>query len=190
MGDMLTRSSRVDGNITMSDWRTAVHLSRGSDSADCHTESRMMKLRWKNVHKSQMSKCYCESISFASIFSEQLFTCRPVSATQRFFLFPNIDIKHLALVLYLHCLGSQEWAHFPISSKKIISRKTKQDGTDHCFVTIPPISWNKKLTEFRSESFRGVGEWKGGLSRRGRAEGWSRSRRGLSLRSRYGFEGC
>ena len=43
---------------------------------------------------------------------------------------------------------------FPISSKKIIPRKTEQDGIDHCFVGIPPVSRNKKLSEFRYESFR------------------------------------
>ncbi len=59
---------------------------------------------------------------------------------------------------------------FPVSSKKIVSRKTKQDGTEHCFVGIPPVSRNKKLTEFRYESYRGGGEWKGGPSRRN----WSR----------------
>ncbi len=44
---------------------------------------------------------------------------------------------------------------FPTSSQKIISRKTKHDGTDHCFVGIQPVSRNKKLMNFHSESFRG-----------------------------------
>ena len=40
---------------------------------------------------------------------------------------------------------------FPISSKKIIPRKTEQDGMDYCFVGIPPVLRNKNLLEFRSE---------------------------------------
>jgi hypothetical protein len=28
-----------------------------------------------------------------------------------------------------------------------------EDGRDHCFVGIPPVSRNKRLTEFRFESF-------------------------------------
>ena len=43
---------------------------------------------------------------------------------------------------------------FPISSKKIIPRKTEQDGIDHCFIGIPPVSRNKKLSEFRYKSFQ------------------------------------
>jgi hypothetical protein len=37
--------------------------------------------------------------------------------------------------------------------KNIISRKTKQDGTAHCFVGIPPVSQNKKLMELKLKNF-------------------------------------
>jgi hypothetical protein len=59
-----------------------------------------------------------------------------------------LDRVVLTLLLQNFCgLG------FPISSKKIISRKTKQDVADHCFVGIPPVSQIKNLAEFQ-----GVGE--------------------------------
>jgi hypothetical protein len=51
---------------------------------------------------------------------------------------------------------------FPISSKIVISRKTKQNGADHCFVGIPPVSRSEsyhgteKTPEFCYKSFRGL----------------------------------
>jgi len=43
---------------------------------------------------------------------------------------------------------------FPISSQKIIPRKTEQDGMDHCFVGILPVLRNKKHSEFLKEEER------------------------------------
>jgi hypothetical protein len=60
---------------------------------------------------------------------------------------------------YLHDLrsyfGLLNWLEtsIPNFEQKIISLKTKQDGTDLCFFGVLPVSRNKKLAEFCSESF-------------------------------------
>jgi hypothetical protein len=61
---------------------------------------------------------------------------------------------------------------FPISSKKIISRKTKHDGKEHCFVGIPPFRETKNIRKsVPSHSAEWENERGGGLSRRGRSRG-------------------
>jgi len=64
---------------------------------------------------------------------------------------------------------------FPISSKKVIQRKTKQDGMDHCFVGIPPVSRNEKLSEFRSESEFGTKKYRNFVTNHSEAENFRRN---------------
>ncbi len=69
---------------------------------------------------------------------------------------------HFHVLKYIknrHCgAGRREgWGGFQIPSKRIIIIIIDfEDIPDHCFVGIPPVSGNKTLTEFSSDSFRGT----------------------------------
>jgi hypothetical protein len=51
---------------------------------------------------------------------------------------------------FINCATQTVPTRVPNFKQKIISRKTKQDGTDHCFVEILHVSRKKKPTEFRN----------------------------------------